>query len=216
MTWTSRLLMAAACAAASASAAAPALAQHRSFDHGGLPAGWRAGATGGKAADWRVGADRDALSPPNALAIERLNDRSAGNFNLFWFPAAAFADGAVEVNVRADSGDIDRGGGLIWRARDERNYYLARYNPLERNLRLYTVRDGVRRMLADAPGLTVGSGQWFALKVVQRGARIEIALNGSKLIEFTDDAFTAAGGVGVWSKADAISAFDDFRVRAAQ
>ena len=120
------------------------------------------------------------------------------------------------MSVRADSGEIDRGGGLIWRAQDERNYYVARYNPLERNLRLYTVRDGVRRMLADAPGLAVGSGEWFALKVVQRGTRIEVALNGRTLIEFADDAFTAAGGVGVWSKADAVSAFDDFRIRAAE
>ncbi len=202
-------------AAVAALAAASPGAQQWSFDaDGNLPAGWRAGATGGKAATWHVAREPKAPSPPNVLAIERLNDGARGNFNLFWLPAAGFRDGSLEVSIRADRGEVDRGGGLIWRAQDENNYYIARYNPLERNLRLYYVKEGLRRMLADAPDLAIGSGKWFALKVAQRGARIEVWLDGKRLIETSDATFSAPGGVGVWTKADAISAFDDFKVNA--
>lgn len=193
--------------------AAPPNAQRWAFDgEESPPAGWRAAATGGKAATWRVARDPHAASAPNVLSIERLNDGARGIFNLFWLPTAKMRDGSLEVRIRADRGEIDRGGGLIWRAQDADNYYVARYNPLERNLRLYYVKQGVRRMLADAPGLAVGSGEWFALKVAHRGTRIEAWLNGKKLIETTDATFAAAGGVGVWTKADAISAFDDFKL----
>lgn len=178
-----------------------------------LPAGWRADATGGKTAEWKIAPHAQAVSPPNALSIARFHDGSRGVFNLFWTSGIRFHNGELEVSVRAQSGDIDRGGGLIWRARDADNYYIARYNPLERNLRLYYVLDGSRRMLADAPNLNIGSDEWFTLKVMQRDTRIEVRLNGKKLIEKTDTTFTGAGGIGFWTKADALSAFDNLKVQ---
>jgi hypothetical protein len=200
-----------------AAVAAPSYAVQQSFDKDDrLPAGWKADAGGGKPADWRVVRDAKAVSTPHVLSIVRINDASRGTFNLFWSPGVRFHDGNLTVNIRANSGDIDQGGGLIWRALDGNNYYVARYNPLERNLRLYYVKDGSRKMLADAPGLGVGSNEWFALKVAHHGPRVQVWLNGSKLIEATDDTFPGPGGVGVWAKADAASSFDNLAVQHAR
>lgn len=210
--WLSALsaLSAVALAAVAASADTDLL----SFDRDNrLPAGWKADATGGKPADWKIVRDSNALSTPNVLSIAQINDTSGGNFNLFWSPAIRFHNGSIEVAIRANSGDIDRGGGLIWRVQDAKNYYVARYNPLEKNLRLYYVKDGSRRMLADASNLNIGSDEWFTLKVAHRNTRIEAWLNGKKLLEKTDNTFTDAGGIGVWTKADADSAFDNLKVR---
>lgn len=210
----SGLWLSALSAIALAAVAAPADTDLLSFDKGDrLPVGWKADAVGGKPADWKIVRDPGALSAPNVLSIVRINDASRGNFNLFWSPVVRFHNGSVEVAVRANSGDIDRGGGLIWRAQDTKNYYIARYNPLEKNLRLYYVKDGSRKMLADAPNLNIGSDEWFTLRVIHRRAHIEAWLNEKKLLETTDNTFPNAGGVGVWTKADANSTFDNLKVQ---
>ena len=98
-----------------------------------------------KAADWAIVTDATAPSPTRVLTIRRINDRARDVFNLYWTRDVAFENGTLEVRVRANTGNIDQGGGLIWRARDARNYYIARYNPLERNLRVYVVTDGSRQ-----------------------------------------------------------------------
>ena len=87
-----------------------------------------------------------------------------------------------------------------------------RYNPLETNLRLYVVKDGNRRMLADAGKLDIKTGEWFTIKVVQQGDLIEGWLNGKKLLEKKDRTIPSSGGVGFWTKADAASSFKDLRV----
>ena len=178
-----------------------------------FPTGWQAGATGGKIADWQVVSDPRAPSPPNVLSITRFNDTSDGIFNLFWSPEVPFRNGTIEVKIRANSGTVDQGGGLIWRAQNSDNYYIARYNPLENNLRLYYVKNARRTLLIDVPNLKVGSNEWFTLKVVHHGTRIEAWLNNKKLIEITDATFTNAGGIGFWTKADANSAFDNLKVQ---
>lgn len=177
------------------------------------PNGWNANATGGRPADWRIVRDARAASAPHVLSIVRIADASRANFNLYWSPGIRFHNGVIAVDIRADGGQVDRGGGLIWRVRDANNYYIARYNPLERNLRLYYVKDGVRQLLADASGLSVGSGEWFELKVAHHGERIRVSLNGRKLIDTTDATFGDAGGIGLWAKADAASSFDNLAVR---
>jgi hypothetical protein len=121
----------------------------------------------------------------------------------------AFRDGQLEVKMRANTGKIDQGGGLIWRARDANNYYVARYNPLEANFRLYFVKDGQRQMLADRGGLGIKTGEWFTLKIIHRGDKIEGWLNGEKLLEATDRTFPEGGGIGFWTKADAATSFAD-------
>jgi len=180
---------------------------------GQLPKGWKADATNpkGPLAEWAVVGDKTAPEG-KALAITKINDTAGGVFNLCFSPVADFRDGEIEVRIKPLSGKTDQGGGLIWRAKDARNYYIVRCNPLEPNLRLYYVKDGARKMIAEVTGVNVPTGQWSTIKVVQRGEKIEVSLNGKKVIEATDSTFTEAGVVGLWSKADAASAFADLKV----
>jgi len=189
------------------------------FDSGQkLPPGWKVAATNpkGPLAEWRVVADAHAPSSANVLKVTRIKDRSRGVFNLFWTPNVSFQDGIIELKLRADTGRVDQGGGPIWRVKDADNYYIARYNPLEGNFRLYYVKNGARKTLADAGGIRIKAGQWFTIKIVHRGRRIEGWLNGKKLLEATDRTFGQAGGVGFWTKADAATSFDDLTVRPAR
>lgn len=179
---------------------------------GALPEGWRAGTTmpDGPTATWRIAAEPGAPSPPNALAAT--NHRSARSFNLCWTDRVRFRDGEIDVAFRAVSGEEDQGGGPAWRVRDASNYYLCRANPLERNFRVYVVKDGVRKQLASAD-VEVAPGQWHTLSVRHRGERIECSFNGRRLLEASDAALPAEGGVGLWTKADAVTSFDDLAVR---
>lgn len=191
--------------------------QRFSFDSepaGGLPPGWTVAATNpdGPLADWQIKADSKAPSAPQLLAITRIRDDSSDVFNLCWTNTVKFRDGSLEVSIRADSGKEDQGGGLIWRARNADNYYIARYNLLEDNFRLYYVQNGHRKQLASSKGIGVKTGVWFKLKIAQQGNKIEAYLNGRKYLEAKDGTFTEAGGIGFWSKADAASSFDDLVV----
>lgn len=181
---------------------------------GGPPPGWFIAATkpNGPLAEWQVKADLKAPSPPQVIAIALIRDESGDVFNLCWTREVVFQDGSIEVKVRADSGKEDQGGGLIWRAQDADNYYIARYNPLEHNFCLYFVKEGRRAQLASANVSGVKSGEWFRLKIVHQGDKIEAYLNGQKYLETTDNTFMKEGGVGLWSKADAASSFDDLVV----
>jgi hypothetical protein len=196
-------------------AAKPASVYIISFDAlkaGELPTGWKADATNptGELAEWKVVADDKAPSKPNVLSIAKITDTSGGHFNLCWTKDVQLKDGTLEVKIRANTGSQDQGGGLIWRATDAKNYYVARYNPLETNFRLYHVKEGRRTQLADVGNLEIKTGEWFTMKIVVNGDRMEGYLNGRKLLEAADKTFPDAGGVGLWSKADAASSFDDF------
>lgn len=184
---------------------------------GQLPTGWKIDATNprGKLAEWKVMADEQAPSRPNVLSITRIDDISSGVFNLCWTNAILFQDGTIEVSLRANTGKEDQGGGLSWRVRDAKNYYVARYNPLESNFRLYYVKDGERTQIASARGMAIKAGEWFGLRITHHGARIEGYLNGKKTLEAKDETFKEAGGIGFWTKADAASSFDDLRVSSA-
>jgi hypothetical protein len=190
----------------------------RSFDHlsaGGLPAGRKIDATNpkGPLATWGVAPDAAAASGPHTLALSQIRDGSRGVYNLCWTDTRRFQDGAIQVKVRANSGRIDQGGGPIWRVQDARNYYIARYNPLERNFRVYIVRNGHRRQLASAPGLSIGTGKWSTIKIVHRGEHIQGWLDGRKLLDTRHADLTQAGGVGLWTKADAATSFDDLSIQ---
>jgi hypothetical protein len=177
-----------------------------------LPEGWKADATNpqGDLAKWEVVDDEKAGAKTNLLAITEIKDNSKGHFNLCWTDRVRMKDGTLSVRIRANTGKIDQGGGLIWRVKDANNYYLARCNPLENNFRLYYVKDGKRVRLADAGGIAIKAGEWFKIKVVVNGERMEAWLDDKKLLEATDKTIPEAGGVGLWSKADAASSFDDF------
>jgi hypothetical protein len=108
------------------------------------------------------------------------------------------------------AGDTDRGGGLIWRAKDKDDYYICRYNPLEDNYRVYKVENGKRTQFASAKA--AGDEAWHTLRATMSGSKIACFLDGKKLLEADDSTFAGAGMVGLWSKADAQSFFDDLTV----
>ena len=179
---------------------------------GQAPTGWRAAATNptGPLVQWRVGVERVATSQTKILSIENSQDNSSRVFNLFWTPHVTFLEGVLKVKMRANSGSIDQGGGLIWRVQDADNYYVARYNPLENNFRLYYVKNGSRGTLASREGLTSSAGAWVQLRIVHQGQRIQGWFNDTLAWDVTDAQGRKGGGVGLWSKADAASSFADF------
>ena len=198
------------------SANAPGKATFLGFEgerEGTLPPGWRVGGTNqqGPLARWQVVVDPSAPTPSRALALSESAHRSGSTFNLCWSEALRFEDGVVELALKANGGEEDQGGGPMWRFQDEDNYYVCRVNPLESNFRVYFVKDGQRKQLASAK-VEVATGTWHRIRVEHVGERIRCALDGAWLLEASDASLPGAGGVGFWTKADAVTAFDDLRV----
>lgn len=178
-----------------------------SFDHdvpGALPAGWRSGVTGRGSPLWAVEADATAPSKPNVL-----KQSGSGTFPWCVRTDASFADGYVEVKFKPISGSEDQAGGLVWRFKDGDNYYVARANALEDNVSLYYTQNGSRKTIkyVDAP---VPRNTWHTLRVEFSGKSIRVILDGKPYIELEDDHITGTGAVGVWTKADSVTLFDDF------
>ena len=142
------------------------------------------------------------------------------------FPMAVVAEVSaanvdLSVRFRPVSGRVDQAAGLVWRYQNEDNYYIVRANALEDNVVLYKVQNGQRTDLAvKGEGRTYGkpaevpAGQWSTLRVVATGGRFEVFFNARKLYEVEDATFTGAGRVGVWTKADSVTHFDDLTVTA--
>jgi hypothetical protein len=140
------------------------------------------------------------------------------------FPTAVLsdlsaADVDLSVRFRPVSGRVDQAAGIVWRYQNEDNYYIVRANALEDNVVLYKVQNGRRTDLAvKGEGRTYGkpaevpAGQWSTLRVMATGPRFEVHFNGRKLYEVGDTTFTQAGRVGVWTKADSVTHFDDLTV----
>ena len=180
---------------------------------GTLPQGWRAAETAGagKLAAWRVEERPDGASGERVLSLVATQN-SGSTFNLVLSDASFPADLALSVKVHANSGSEDQGGGLVWRSRDASNYYLARWNPLEDNLRCYKVVGDKRTMFKSAD-VKADPKAWHQLAVSMQGNKCTIAFDGKELLEFADDTFANAGRIGVWTKADAASSFDDLEAR---
>jgi hypothetical protein len=187
--------------------ATAAIAETIHFDTdavGSLPPGWTAGVTGRGAYHWAIEADASAPSAPNVL-----KQSGRGDFPWCVKRDVAFADGYVEVKFKPLAGKDDQAGGVVWRWKDGDNYYVARANALENNVSLYYTQSGRRTTIkyVDAP---VAKGQWHVLRVEFVGSRIAVALDGKRYIEQEDTHIGGAGAVGVWTKADSVTAFDDF------
>jgi hypothetical protein len=118
----------------------------------------------------------------------------------------------MSVKIKAIAGDEDEGGGLVWRYIDNNNYYIARCNPLENNFRFYKVVNGNRKQLKSVD-CNIKTGEWFTMTTEMKGNKISCSLNGNKMIETSDDAYTKAWRIGLWTKADAQSYFDELTVK---
>ena len=171
---------------------------------GTLPPGWLQGVTGGGAHRWTVEADSSAPSPPHVL-----KQSGVGAFPWCVREKESIADGHVEVSFKPISGQRDQAGGVIWRWKSGDSYYVARANAQEDNVSLYYVEGGRRITLkyVDAP---VPSNTWHRLRVEFSGKRIRVALNGKTCIELDDAHISGPGAVGLWTKADSVTVFDDF------
>jgi 3-keto-disaccharide hydrolase len=171
---------------------------------GTLPQGWEQGVTGRGTTRWEVQKDESAPSKPNIF-----RQSGVGSFPWAVRRNTAIEDGHVEVKFKALDGKEDQAGGVVWRWKDGDNYYVARANALENNVSLYYTAAGRRNTLkyVDAP---VPPRQWHALRVEFSGRRISVSLNGKTYIELEDSHITGPGAVGLWTKADSVTAFDDF------
>ena len=188
-------------------AAGSALGQTIGFDTdapGTLPPRWEQGVTGKGTPRWAVLQDASAPSGPNVL-------QQSGNGTFPWcvLRESSLEDGYVEVKFKALAGKEDQAGGVVWRWKDGNNYYVARANALENNVSLYYTANGRRNTLkyVDAP---VARNVWHTLRVEFAATRIRVALNGKTYIELDDSRIKGAGAVGLWTKADSVTSFDDF------
>ena len=179
---------------------------------GKLPADWTATQTGeGKGSVWKVLEDKTAPKGAKVLA-QTSPDGPATLFNLCIADKAKIADLDLSVAFKAVAGKKDQGGGPVWRYQDAKNYYVVRMNPLEDNFRLYKVVAGKRIQLATTKDdVVTPANQWHTIRVVHQGDRIECYVNGKKMLEARDDTFKE-GKVGLWTKADAQTYFDDLAV----
>jgi hypothetical protein len=148
-------------------------------------------------------------------------DRTRARFPVAVLSDVSAADVDLSVRFRPVSGRVDQAAGLVWRFQNEDNYYIVRANALEQNVVLYKVENGRRTDLAvKGEGRTYGkkapvpSGQWSTLRVVAAGPLFQVHYNGTMLYEVEDATFRQPGKVGVWTKADSVTQFDDLTVSA--
>ncbi len=174
-------------------------------------ASFRSARTGqGAEGTWVVLADATAPSKPNVLA-QTSTDATDYRFPIAILKDGSFKDLDLSVRFKAVAGKVDKAGGLIFRVQDANDYYVARANALEDNYRLYHVVAGRRRQFAGV-NLRVTPNQWHTLRVEVVGNRIKCYYDGELKIEAADDTFPNAGKVGLWTKADSVTYFDDLTV----
>lgn len=191
-----------------------------STEIGKPPAGFTTALTGsGAAVAWEVREDPTAPSGKAVLA-QTSADTTRYRFPLCVYDAVTAADVTVSVRFKAISGTVDQAAGIAWRYRSPDNYYVVRANALENNVVLYKMQDGKRTDLkpTNAGWLSYGKqvevpwGKWNTLQVAARGNRFAVFLNGNHLFDVEDSTFTTAGKIGLWTKADSVTAFDDFTI----
>ena len=164
---------------------------------GAQPAGkWLFGATGRGTPRWT----EEAAGPMY---------RGGADFGWAVLPASSLRDGFVQIRFKPISGREDQAGGAVWRWRDANNYYVARANALEDNVTIYDTVNG-RRTERKRTSMKVASNRWHTLRVDFQGNHFTVTYDSQKAIEWDDATFKDAGKVGVWTKDDSVTLFDDF------
>ena len=187
--------------------AAVAAADSVNFDAGTVgqaPAGWTATRTGSGDAKWTIEKDETAPSRPNVL-----KQSGVATYPVCFKNDTNLKDGFVEVKFKPISGKEDQAGGVVWRLKDANNYYVARANALEDNVTIYHTING-RRTEKKRTNMKVASNVWHTIRVDFADNHFTVTCDGKKAIEWDDDTFKEAGKVGVWTKADSLTLFDDF------
>ena len=186
---------------------ATAFADPLNFDDakvGAPPAGWTATKTGSGNPKWTVERDDTAPSKPNVL-----RQSGEATYPICIKDDSKVRDGFVLVKFKPIAGKEDQAGGVIWRCKDADNYYIARANALEDNVTIYHTNNGNRVSFKNI-SKKVAPGVWHTLRVDFKGNQFTVTFDGRKVIEASDDSFSEAGKVGVWTKADSVTLFDDF------
>ena len=174
------------------------------FKAGAAPPGWTATQTGSGSAKWSVEKDDSAPSKPNVL-----KQSGEATFPVCIKNDTNLKDGFVEVKFKPVAGKEDQAGGVIWRVQDANNYYISRANALEDNVTIYHTING-KRVAFKSINTKVTSGVWHTLRVEFHGNQFAVVFDSNKVIDATDESFAHAGKVGVWTKADSVTAFDNF------
>jgi len=198
----------------------PAVAQEKSQgaifskdDLGKLPPGWKAERTGkGEGSVWKVVKDSTAPSK-SGVALAQTAAGPSSLFNVCVAQDTNYQDVEVSVAFKANAGKKDQGGGIVWRYQDANNYYVARMNPLEDNFRVYKVVAGKRSAEFQDAEIKIPEGEWHTIRIKMVGDHIECFLDGKKYLDVKDSSITKAGNVGLWTKADAQTSFDQFVFR---
>jgi hypothetical protein len=157
--------------------------------------------------DWRVQPDPEG----GGNVLGQLAPNPASTFNLLLTTDTELTDVDLKTRIRPVRGVTDRGGGLVWRAKDGQNYYVCRWNPLESNFCLYKVLMGERIMLKSMPA--TNEGGWHEMRAVMRGDRIECSFDGGRPLATTDPDLAGPGQIGFWTKSDAVTLFASLECR---
>jgi len=168
------------------------------------PPGWTATKTGKGEAKWEIVADDSAPSKPNAL-----KQSGEATYPVCIKDDSSLKDGFVEVKFKPISGKEDQAGGVIWRCKDADNYYISRANALEDNVTIYHTVNG-KRSEKKRINTKVASNKWHTLRVDFKDNYFVVTFDGKRAFVWKDDTFKEAGKVGLWTKADSTTIFDDF------
>lgn len=172
------------------------------------PADFTAALTGsGGPVSWVVREETEAPSGKRVL-VQTSTDDTDNRFPLCVYDKLTAKDVEVSARFKPIDGKVDQAGGLVARFQDKDNYYVTRANSLEDNVRLYKVVKGKRKQFAGV-NAKVSSGEWHTLKLSAKGGHFQVSFDGKLLCEADDDTFKDAGKVGLWTKADSVTAFDD-------
>lgn len=179
-------------------------------DAGKVPRDFTTALTGGGGpVSWVV--REDASAPGGGpVVVQESSDETKYRFPLCVYDKVTARDVAVEVKFKALAGKVDQAGGIVLRYSPE-NYYIARANALENNVILFKTVKGKRSKVEEEP-VTVSAGEWHTLRFEAKGRNLVIIFDGKTVIDRHDGTFKEAGKAGLWTKADSVSAFTDFKI----
>jgi hypothetical protein len=177
---------------------------------GQAPPGWTV-ESAGKALGWEIRKDQTAPTQPYVLA-EFSADPAESRFPLAILNDPTTRDADVSVRIKPISGREGLAGGVVWRYRDENNYYVARANAHENTVSVFKVQDGRKVPILVGVKHPIPVNSWSILKVSVRGPRFQVFVDHRRVLEVRDATFSAPGRVGLWALGDSVVYFDDFRV----
>lgn len=184
------------------------------------PVGFSPAVTGeGGPSRWFIEAPDRESGLTNAV-VQRSAISANNRFPLCIYDGFVGKDVELSVRFKPISGVIDQAAGLVWRYMDANNYYVVRANALENNIVLYKMENGRRSdlkpvgswLFAYGKDASVPHNQWRTLRVVVTGSKFSVSLNNKDLFDVEDHTFERAGKIGLWTKADSITSFDDLTI----